>query len=108
MCQGACPDTFECNIGDDPRDFTEEEERYRRNRLLAITLPSVFGGLLLLTCICVCCVAYYSCTACCEFIEKRRRARRKVQPRKQQARKQRGDSSESDYDRSGAAANRRR
>jgi hypothetical protein len=84
VCSGACPDTFECDIGTDPRDFTERDAKHRRNRLLAITLPSVFGGLLLLTSLCLCCVAYYACTACCEFMEKRKRAQRRVQPRKQQ------------------------
>ena len=95
-----CPST-------DPLDTYWEEEKDKINRLVAIIVPSVLGGCLLILCLCACCATYYLSQYAIEWRAKQARMQPKSGPTRTNSPKKLDDSSESDFERSQNALRKR-
>ena len=99
-----CNSVTDCSNADcptaDPLDTTEIDRKNYVNRMVAIIVPSVVGGLLFICCCCGVCGLYYGSTYFMEWRAKQKRMKPKVQPKKHQEKKRIEDSSDSSFDRS--------
>ena len=109
-----CSDTTACSgesedcPSTDPLDTYWEDEKDKINNLVAIIVPSVLGGCLLILCLCACCATYYLSQYAIEWRAKQARMQPKSQPtRNSNSPKRLDDSSESDFERSQNALRKR-